>query len=223
MKLTMNQIDLAEWIQEASRDGLMLTISRPHARADHLAIESTHMEPIISRIVGLANRFVFGKHKRFDFLKGIVVQEGGRLFPHFHIAFQKPVAMDIDTFQHKLSQLATRLCDPDFEFDLSDSYLSKAYQRALTKPGFPTFARVSPVHERLGGYLTAECAKYFQIHDRSFNLQRDQIQIYVDFHNNQRNHSKEVAHAMQLFKSRQIDVTQMPVATTSKSPANARL
>lgn len=119
MKLTINQRDLATWIQQASNDGLMLTISRPHAKANHLAIESRHMEPIISRIVDLANRFVFGSHKRFDYLKGIIVQEGGRLFPHFHIVFQRPLKMDMDIFQHKLTQLATRLSDPAFTFDLS--------------------------------------------------------------------------------------------------------
>ncbi len=184
-RLTINQRELANWIHEVAQEAVMLTISRPSASAQALLVQAEHMEPIVSQIIQRANGYVFGKHKRFEFLSGLVVQEGGHCFPHFHIVFQKPIRMEMDLFMKKLTQLANRISTLDFEFDLRDSRLSSSYRAVLKRPGYPAFAHASLTHDRLGSYLTAEPAKYYELMGRDFNLERDLIDLRVDFHNTQ--------------------------------------
>jgi hypothetical protein len=220
--LTMNQINLADWIKQACTDGLMLTISRPHAKANHLQVEAIHMEPIIANIVRLANQFVFGKHKRFEYLKGMVVCEHWPLFPHFHIVFQKPVQMELDAFEFKLTQLATRLDDPNFKFDVTGQcrFFDPSIHKMLTTPCYPGFVHVSRAHERLGAYLTAEHAKYFLLCERGFSLDRDRLDVFVDFHNKQPDKAKEIANAKHLFQSRRTSPVQLqmvPMAHTTNA------
>jgi hypothetical protein len=236
MTLTINQSDLAQWIRDSSVDGLMLTISRPHAKLGHLPvedrnaaekvimkkIEAIHMEPVISQIVTLANQYVLGKHKHFDRLKGLVTCEHWKEFPHFHITFQKPANMDFDVFEKKLTQLAARLNHKSFVFDFRDRcrFFDPIIYRTLMRPCFPGFAFVSRAHERLGGYLTKGHAKYFILTERDFNLDRDQMDIYVDFHNKQPDQAKEIANAKHLFQSERdhpVQLQMVPMAHTTNA------
>lgn len=227
MTLTINKNDLAQWIRDASVDGLMLTISRPHAKLNHLPdeeqkaaakmvmkkIEAIHMEPIVSQIVTLANQYVFGKNKHFDYLKGLVTCQHWHQFPHFHITFQKPIKMDFDVFEKKLTQLATRLDKESFTFKFKGRcrYYDPLIYKTLMRPCYPGFVHVSRGHEGLGRYLTREHAKYFILAGRDFNLDRDRLDVFVDFYNEQPNKLKEIANAKHLFLSRRTSPVQLQV------------
>lgn len=86
-RVRMTKNDLVQWIIDKSADAMMLTISKPHCKARALQIEAWHMEPIVSQIVSLTNRYVFGKHKRAESLTGMVVIEHVPLDPHFTLFF----------------------------------------------------------------------------------------------------------------------------------------
>lgn len=53
----------------------MPTISEPHVRIHRLLANGNNLEPLIDQIIILINKYVFGKHKRFESLQGIVIEE----------------------------------------------------------------------------------------------------------------------------------------------------
>lgn len=181
MKTIVTKAEMAEWIKDISNDGVMMTISEPHARSKYLNLELSHMEPVVNRIIELASKSVFGKHKRFDALNGIIVCEHVKSQPHFHIIFQKPVDKEFEIFKSKLTKLADRLCDSRFEFNLTDSYLPARVKKALTKPCYDRFVRVTNAHECTGSYLTKEYAHYYLLDGRKLVMKESQIDLYVDF------------------------------------------
>ena len=183
MKTRITRNELADWIRDTGKDSLMLTISEPHAKAHHLTLELKHMEPIVSQIVGMANRYVYGKHKHFESLKGVVVSEGGKQNPHFHIIFQKPACKDFEDFKRKLTNIATMLCDENFRFDFSESFLPARYKKVLAQPCYSTFVKVSNAHENIGSYLSKSVAEYFLLTGREVSFEDTKINLFVDFYN----------------------------------------
>jgi hypothetical protein len=204
--MNINKEELKEWIQKMSQDSLMLTIARPHAKAlnlktngaDLIKIEETHMQHVIDRIINLSSRYVYGTNKKFEFLKGLVVQEGGIFNPHYHIIFQKPEAMEFQRFKDKLTRLAVKFCDPNFEFDLTDAPLPNSIRKVLSKPAYKDFARVTDCHTNTGGYLTKlYSAKYYVLQARGFDMKQGRIEVYVDH----TNPTKETAYATRTIYS----------------------
>ena len=123
MKVSISKNEMAEWIKDVGERSLMLTVSEPHAKTHHLKLGMSDMEPIISKIIKLANNFVFGKHKHYEFLDGVIVCQHANKQPHFHIVFKKPEKIDLDVFKRRLTKVANMLCNEDFKFDLTDTYL----------------------------------------------------------------------------------------------------
>ena len=97
--VTVTKSEMAECIKFNSVDSLMLTIAKPHAKANHLNLTVKDMEPIISKIINMANSAVFGKHKHFEFLRGIIVCESVKKEPHFHIILNKPQHLNFEKFK----------------------------------------------------------------------------------------------------------------------------
>ncbi len=196
-------------------DGMMLTISRLSARFKRLTIEDRHMEPIVSRIIELANKAVFGKHKHVEYLRGIVVSEGCQVRPHYHIVFSKPEDMDPLWLRTKLKQLEPSLCDVNFKFDLAHSGFSRMFCSALSNPCYPDFVRFTDTHERTGDYLTKQPSRYYVLSHRGLNIKDDLHDLYVDFHNEQPNKLKEIANAKHLFLSRRTSPVQLQMDSSS--------
>lgn len=174
--------EMANWIRDLGRDGVMLTISEPHAKLHHLNLEQWHMESIVDRIIELASKFVFGKHKRFEALQGIMVCENPKFRPHFHIVFKKPEGMDRAKFKDKLVKLATRLCDPDFVFNFLDAKSPYQLTTAMATPCYDTFVKVTDTHENTGKYLTKEYAHYYLLNGRKLVLKDSKIDLFVSFY-----------------------------------------
>lgn len=182
IRTIINREEMANWIREVGTDGAMLTISKPHEKLKHLNLEQTHMEPIVSRIIELASRFVFGKHKRFEALQGVMVCENPKFRPHFHIVFRKPEGIDVGKFKGKLKKLESRLCNQNFRFDLSDSKLSDVLKEKFATPCYGDFVKVTDTHENLGSYLTKEYANYYLLDGRKLVMRDSKIDLYVNFH-----------------------------------------
>lgn len=166
----------------------MLTISQPHARVNHLQLTMRDIEPLIGRIIELCNSFTFGKHKHFDWMRGVVAMEGGEFNPHFHIVFEKPANIDFERFKARLEKVADRLCREDFELDFDydalDWYPTKKVQKALSQPGYDRFAKVTEAHDNIGSYLTkAANTEYFLINGRKPRLSRSKLDVFVDYFN----------------------------------------
>lgn len=181
MNTVITRAEYAKWIDDISESCLMLTISKPHAKTLHLNLQLEDMEPLISKIITLANSFVFGKYKHFDYLKGIVVAENLRLNPHFHILFKKPKNIDFDKFESKLTKLANKICDEKFKFDFTNSYLKSEVKYLLSNPGYCKFAFVSNVHIFTGNYLTKSYATYYVLSDRKISFANARINVNVIF------------------------------------------
>lgn len=187
MKISVSKNEMAEWIREVGEHSLMLTISEPHARAHHLKLGVSEMEPIISKIIKLANSFVFSKHKHYEFLDGVIVCQHANKQPHFHIVFKKPEKIDLNVFKRKLTKVADMLCKEDFKFDLSDEFLSSKVKLFLTFPCYNRFAKVTDTHENIGSYLTRlehkSTTMYFLLKDRKVNFKNDKIDLHINFEN----------------------------------------
>ncbi len=91
INIEIRKVILKEWIEEFTEDNsLMLTISEPHVRIHRLLANGNNLEPVIDKIIKLVNKYVFGKHKRFESLQGIVIEEDPLFQPHYHILLKKP-------------------------------------------------------------------------------------------------------------------------------------
>ena len=177
----MRKSDFKEFIKEfKENESLMLTISEPHIRLKKFTIEGKNLEPIINEIIRLVNGYVFGKNKHYEFLKGIVVEENKFFRPHYHIIFKKPIGMEFDSFKRKLEQIAKRLCDENFELDLSDSNFSTRMKERLSKPCYDKFAKVTNGHGNLDGYLTKQNAFFYILQERGFKRERDILEFKVN-------------------------------------------
>ncbi|SFI39932.1 hypothetical protein [Nitrosomonas sp. Nm34] len=173
--------DIRKFINKfKENDSLMLTISEPHIRLKKFAIEGITLEPIIDEIIRLVNRFVFGKNKKYESLKGIVVEENMYFHPHYHIILKKPEGMEFDPFKRKLEQIAERLCEKDFILDLSGSNISSKTKERLSKPCYDKFAKVTEVHGNLDNYLTKQGAFYYILQGREFKRERDILELRVN-------------------------------------------
>ncbi|ABB73422.1 hypothetical protein SAMN05216403_13224 [Nitrosospira multiformis ATCC 25196] len=178
MKRTIiNKEEVADWIREVGTNGVMLTISEPHAKLKYLNLEQAHMEPIVSRIIELASKVVYGKHKRFEALEGLVVCESPIFRPHFHIVFKKPETIDKVKFKDKLTKLAIRLCNKKFRFDLSDSNLPEGLKKVMAFPCYDRFVEVTNTHKNTGSYLTKEHANYYLLTGRKLVLKDSKIEL----------------------------------------------
>ena len=171
----------SKWINEISNDSLMLTIAKPHAKTDHLNLTVKDMEPIISKIISMANSAAFGKHKHFEFLKGMIVCESVTKHPHFHILLNKPEHLEFDNFYEKITKVSTKLCDKNFKFDLRNSYLESQIRYFLSTPCYDRFAKTTIAHDSLGNYLSKEYAYYYLLENRKVNFATSRIPVYVDF------------------------------------------
>ena len=113
--ININGNEVEEWIDtivKSPEESMMVTVSKPHARCCNYNLSSSSLEPIIQRIIKLSNKNVFGKNKKFEALKGIVIEEtedGG--IPHYHIVFQRPVNIDYETFKYRLKKIVRLLND----------------------------------------------------------------------------------------------------------------
>ena len=179
--IVISRDEMADWIQEVGTDGAMLTISEPHAKLHHLNLEQRHLEPLVDRIIELASKFVFGKHKRFEALQGVMVCENPKSSPHFHIVFKKPEGIDRAKFKDKLVKLESRLCNEKFRIDLSDSNLPTVLKEQLSTPCYGDFVRVTDTHENTGSYLTKEYANYYLLDGRKLVMKDSKIDLFLDF------------------------------------------
>lgn len=171
--------EFSKWILYVAENSLMLTISEPHAKTKHLELTVENMQPIISKIVLMANNSVFTKHKHFEFLRGVVVAENVHKQPHFHILFKKPNGLEFDKFESRLTKVANKLCNAEFHFDLTDSYLNSRIKYFLSNPCYDRFAKVSNTHEFTGNYLTKQYAYYYVLDDRGVKFADTQLHIFV--------------------------------------------
>ena len=171
--------DFSKWILEIAENCLMLTISEPHAKTKKLGLTVENMQPIISKIISMSNNSVFTKHKHFDFLRGVVVCENVKKQPHFHILFKRPDEISFEKFEGRLNKVANKLCNSDFKFDLSDSFLNWEARTLLSNPCYDKFAKVSNTHEFTGKYLTKQYAYYYVLTDRTIKFLDNQLYIFV--------------------------------------------
>ena len=182
--IQIEKYELQQWIEKFNQDdSLMLTISEPHIRINRLLAQGDNLEPVIDQIIKFVNRYVFGKHKRFEFIKGLIVEENKFFSPHFHILFYKPESMDFNVFKYKMEQASNRLCLDNFKFDLSDSNLSNDIKNTLSSPCYNKFSKVTEIHENIGSYLTKDMANYYIINGRKFNRKNDHLELWVNFKN----------------------------------------
>ena len=139
------------------------------------------MEPIISKIIYMANSATFGKHKHFEFLRGMIVCENLKTQPHFHMILNRPQHLEFDKFKEKITKVSTRLCDKNFKFDLTDSYLTSANRFFLITPCYEGFAKTTIAHDGLGKYLTKQYSQYFALQSRKVDFETSRIPVYIDF------------------------------------------
>ena len=179
--VVIGKTEYSNWIKNISVDSLMLTISKPHAKTNHLNLTVKDMEPIVSKIITMANSAAFGKHKHFEFLKGMIICESVEKHPHFHILLNKPEHLEFDKFNEKISKVSTRLCDEKFKFDLQNSYLKSDVKYFLSTPCYDRFAKTTITHDSLGKYLSEEYSYYYVLENRKVNFDTSRIPVYVDF------------------------------------------
>jgi hypothetical protein len=161
----------------------MLTISEPHAKIKRVLANGNNLEPVIDQIIKFVNRYVFGKHKRFEFIKGLIVEENPDTQPHYHILLKRPESMDFNVFKYKMEQASNRLCLDNFRLDLSDSNLSSRLKDALSMPCYDAFSKVTEVHKNIGSYLTKERANYYVLQGRKFSRRTDCLDLRVNYKN----------------------------------------
>ena len=184
INIDITKVTLKEWIGEFTKyDSLMLTISEPHARIHRLLANGNNLEPLIDQIIKLINRYIFGNHKRFESLQGIVIEEHSLFQPHYHILLKKPEFMEFDVFKYKTEQVSNRLCSENFKFDLNDSNLSNGIKNTLSMPCYDAFSKVTEVHENIGSYLTKERANYYLLQGRKFCRKDDCLNLRVNYKN----------------------------------------
>ena len=189
--IKINKHEVADWIGGISDQALMLTIAKPHAKALNLRLDDSHLQHLLRRIIEMANHRVFGRDKRYEFMRGLVVMEQSPLHPHFHIVFRKPEAMEFETFKRRLGNFADRLCDPDFELDLSDAPLHPCMRKALSRPCYPAFAKLTDTHANTGAYLTKQFkARYYALNGRRLSIYDDRLEVLINH-----KHEQEVIYA----------------------------
>lgn len=182
--IQIEKYELQQWIEELTQyNSLMLTISEPHAKIKRVLANGNNLEPVIDQIIKFVNRYVFGKHKRFEFLKGLIVEENKFFSPHFHILFYKPESMDFNVFKYKMEQASNRLCLDNFRLDLSDSNLSSRLKDVLSMPCYDAFSKVTEVHKNIGSYLTKKRANYYLLQGRKFSRRTDCLDLRVNYKN----------------------------------------
>lgn len=183
MRKSIRKDEISEWITKLGENSLMLTVSETHAKTMHLNLKLLDLEPIISKIINLANSFVFGKHKHYGFLNGVIVCHNANKKPHFHIVFMKPEKIDIDIFKNKLMKVASMLCKEDFKFDLTDTFLTSKVKFILTNPCYDRFVKVTHTHKNTGSYLTRFQSQsktmYFLLGGRKVNFKNDEIDLQM--------------------------------------------
>ena len=182
--IQIEKYELQQWIEELTQyNSLMLTISEPHAKIKRVLANGNNLEPVIDQIIKFVNRYVFGKHKRFEFLKGLIVEENKFFSPHFHILFYKPESMDFNVFKYKMEQASNRLCLDNFRLDLSDSNLSSRLKDVLSMPCYDAFSKVTEVHKNIGSYLTKKRANYYLLQGRKYSRKDDCLDLRVNYKN----------------------------------------
>ena len=182
--IQIEKYELQQWIEELTQyNSLMLTISEPHAKIKRVLANGNNLEPVIDQIIKFVNRYVFGKHKRFEFIKGLIVEENKFFSPHFHILFYKPESMDFNVFKYKMEQASNRLCLDNFRLDLSDSNLSSRLKDVLSMPCYDAFSKVTEVHENIGSYLTKKRANYYLLQGRKYSRKDDCLDLRVNYKN----------------------------------------
>lgn len=183
-KIHIAKYKIQEWIEKFDQDKvLMLSISEPHIRINRLIANGNNLEPVIDQIIKLVNRYVFGKHKKFESLNGIIVEENPIIQPHYHILFCKPDNMEFDVFKRKMEQVSIRLCSEDFKLDLRESNLSTSIKNTLSMPCYSTYSKATEVHENIGSYLTKGLAKYYILNGRKFSRKDNDLDLWVNFKN----------------------------------------
>jgi hypothetical protein len=182
--IQIEKYELQQWIEELTQyNSLMLTISEPHAKIKRVLANGNNLEPVIDQIIKFVNRYVFGKHKRFEFIKGLIVEENPDTQPHYHILLKRPESMDFNVFKYKMEQASNRLCLDNFRLDLSDSNLSSRLKDALSMPCYDAFSKVTEVHKNIGSYLTKERANYYVLQGRKFSRRTDCLDLRVNYKN----------------------------------------
>lgn len=180
--IQIEKYKLQQWIEELTQyNSLMLTISEPHAKIKRVLAKGNNLEPVIDQIIKFVNRYVFGKHKRFEFIKGLIVEENPDTQPHYHILLKRPESMDFNVFKYKMEQASNRLCLDNFRLDLSDSNLSSRLKDVLSMPCYDAFSKVTEVHENIGSYLTKERANYYLLQGRKFSRRTDCLDLRVTY------------------------------------------
>lgn len=183
--IQIEKYKLQQWIEELTQyNSLMLTISEPHAKIKRVLANGNNLEPVIDQIIKFVNRYVFGKHKRFEFIKGLIVEENPDTQPHYHILLKRPESMDFNVFKYKMEQASNRLCLDNFRLDLSDSNLSNDIKNTLSAPCYNNFSKVTEIHENIGSYLTKDMANYYIINGRKFSRRNDHLDLWVCFYRN---------------------------------------
>lgn len=183
-QLRIDKSQIRGWINKFDKQEiLMLTISEPHARINRLLANGDNLEPVIDQIIKLINRYIFGKHKRFEALNGILIEEDPLFQPHYHILFNKPESMEFNVFKYKMEQASNRLCLDNFRLDLSDSNLNHKIKNTLSTPCYDTFCKVTEVHENIGSYLTKSRANYYVLQGRKFSRKDDCLNLWVNYKN----------------------------------------
>lgn len=139
----LGKSECEKWMNENfDNESLMLTISEPHQKLSKLSLEKSNLEVIISEIINIVNRYVFGKYKRFEFLRGIIVEENIYGRPHYHILLNKPENMNFDIFLKKLRKVERLLCNEDSQLNSSKYNLTtrkKIYFLNLAMPPLRRF------------------------------------------------------------------------------------
>ena len=183
-QLRINKSQIIKWLNKYDKnDLLMLTISEPHARINRSLAHGDNLEPVIDQIIKFINGYVFGKHKKFVSLNGIVIEENPLIRPHYHILLIRPESMEFNVFKYKMERASNRLCSENFKFDLSDSNLNYKIKNAFSMPGYDTFCKVTEVHENIGSYLTKSRANYYVLQGRKFSRKDDCLDLRVNYKN----------------------------------------
>jgi len=182
--IQIEKYKLQQWIEELTQyNSLMLTISEPHAKIKRVLANGNNLEPVIDQIIKFVNRYVFGKHKRFEFIKGLIVEENPDTQPHYHILLKRPESMELNKFKYKMEQASNRLCLDNFRLDLSDSNLSSRLKDVLSMPCYDAFSKVTEVHENIGSYLTKKRANYYLLQGRKYSRKDDCLDLRVNYKN----------------------------------------
>jgi len=189
--IKLEKTKLQQWIEKFHQNNsLMLTISKPHKRINRLIANGDNLESVIDQIIKLVNRYVFGKHKRFEFLRGLIVEENPLIQPHYHILINKPENMEFNVFKRKMEQVSSRLCSEDFELDLRDSNLTNSLKNTLSMPCYDKFSKVTEIHENIGSYLTKGIANYYILDGRKFSRKDECLNLWVSYGNSRNQYER---------------------------------